>query len=72
MKYSTRAPAELLAPLPIPRRVWEDIAMDFITYLPNSGGYIVIFVVVDRLTKYCHLGPLDANFTAMKVASLFM
>ena len=46
--------------------------MDFVTCLPKSQGYTVILVVVDRLSKYCHLGALDSHFTATKVATLFL
>lgn len=68
IKYPTSRPARLLQPISIPEQVWEDLAMDFITGLPNSGGKSVILVVVDRLTKYAHFGALDANFTAETVA----
>ncbi|GJV37722.1 ty3-gypsy retrotransposon protein [Tanacetum coccineum] len=67
-KYSTQAASRLLKPLPMPTAVWEDISMDFITRLPASKGSTVIFVVVDRLTKYAHFG----TFNASKVAELFM
>lgn len=50
-------PKGLLMPLPIPK-VWEDISMDYVTNLPKVKDKIVIFVVVDRLSKYCHLGSL--------------
>lgn len=38
----------LLQPLTITEQPWIDIAMDFITSLPNSRGYEVIWVVTNR------------------------
>lgn len=46
--------------------------MDFITHLPNSNGFTVILVVVDRFSKGVHLGALASGFTAFKVANLFL
>ncbi|KAI3756929.1 hypothetical protein L6452_04461 [Arctium lappa] len=63
-KYSTQAPGGLLQPLPVPEAVWEDVSMDFITGLPMSKGVTVIFVVVDRLTKYAHFGALPTSYNA--------
>ncbi|GJV34106.1 ty3-gypsy retrotransposon protein [Tanacetum coccineum] len=71
-KYSTQAPGGYLQPLPTPTAVWEDVSMDFITGLPNSKGVTVIFVVVDRFTKYAHFGTLPTNFNAHKVAEVFL
>lgn len=46
--------------------------MDFITSLPDSDGYSVIFVVVDRLSKYSHFIPLKHSYTTFLVASVFL
>ena len=71
-KSSTKRMAGLLQPLPAPTGVWEDISMDFITHLPPSHGFTVIFVVVDRFSKGVHLAALPMGFSAFKVATVFL
>lgn len=65
-------PHGLLHPLPIPRRPWSHISMDFITGLPQSQGNMVILVVVDRFSKACHLLPLPKLPTASQTVELLM
>ncbi|VFQ96036.1 unnamed protein product [Cuscuta campestris] len=71
-KFSTQPPGGLLQPLPVPQQIWEDVTMDFITGLPPSRGSSVILVVVDRLSKYAHFGPLPGDFDAHRTAFLFV
>lgn len=46
--------------------------MDFIKSLTKSHGYDVVFVVVDKLTKFFHFIPLSHPYTTAKVAAVFM
>lgn len=52
----TLSPIGDLQSLPIPQNIWEDIALDFITGLPqssgiNASGVDCILAVVDKLSK---------------------
>ncbi|GJR06348.1 retrotransposable element Tf2 [Tanacetum coccineum] len=62
----------LLQPLPIPEKIWSEIFMDFIMGLLKSEGKSVIFVVVDKLSKYEHFMALSHPYTASSVAQVFM
>ncbi|XP_058753077.1 uncharacterized protein LOC131626262 [Vicia villosa] len=70
-KYDTQKKKGLLQPLPIPKQVWEEITMDFITNLPSSCGHTTIWVICDRLTKYVHFLPLPTHFSAKDLANRF-
>jgi len=46
-----------LLPLPVPKKLWEIIGVDFIVSLPSSQDCSCIMVVSDHLTKMIHLVP---------------
>ena len=70
--YETIHPPGLLQPLKIPEEAWSSISMDFIEGLPTSEGKSVIWVVVDRLTKFAHFVPLKHPYTAKILAEAFI
>ena len=62
-----------LQALPLPKRPWEDLSMDFITGLPPSvNGNNAILTFVDRLTKYAHFVPTSTSVTAAGTADFYM
>ncbi|KAK3550710.1 hypothetical protein QTP70_003968 [Hemibagrus guttatus] len=65
---SRHLPEGLLEPLPIPRRPWSHLSVDFLTDLPDSEGFTTVMVVVDRFSKGCRLIPLRGLPTAMQSA----
>jgi hypothetical protein len=69
-KHEHCKPLGLLQPLRIPQGAWQEISMDFVEGLPNSAGYDVILVIVDRYTKYAHFVPLKHPYSANSVAKV--
>lgn len=71
-KHENVASPGLLQPLPIPEEVWIDVSMDFISGLSKSQGKEVIFVVVDRLSKYSHFMALAHPYSTKIVAQCYL
>ncbi|KAK3507924.1 hypothetical protein QTP70_003814 [Hemibagrus guttatus] len=67
-RTSRQLPEGLLEPLPVPRRPWSHLSVDFLTDLPDSGGFTTVMVVVDRFSKGSKLIPLKRLPTAMQSA----
>ncbi|KAI2667005.1 Transposon Tf2-6 polyprotein [Labeo rohita] len=67
-KAQRQLPAGLLQPLPVPKRPWSHLAVDFVTDLPSSQGHTTILSVVDRFSKGCRFIPFPKLPTAMETA----
>lgn len=71
MKTENLSPTGLLQPLPISKKIWSDISMDFVESLPLSKGKSVIFFVVNWSSKSAHFLALSHPFMAISVAHVF-
>jgi transposase InsO family protein len=65
-------PYGLLEPLPIPRKPWQSIALDFIIDLPVSKGFNAFLTVLDRYTKMTHFLPCTKEISNDETAEIFM
>ncbi|KAK3558297.1 hypothetical protein QTP86_014682 [Hemibagrus guttatus] len=63
-----RLPEGKLVPLPIPRRPWSHLLIDFATDLPVSNGFTTILITIDCFSKACKLILLKGLPTAMETA----
>lgn len=61
--------------LPLPKRLWSELTMDFITGLPparrRGAVYDLILVVVDWYTKVATYIPTQKTITAPELAEIF-
>ncbi|KAK3574550.1 hypothetical protein QTP86_009550 [Hemibagrus guttatus] len=64
-RTSHQRPEGQLESLPVPQ---SHLSVDFLTDLPDSGGFTAIMVVVDHFSKGCKLVPLKGLPTAMQTA----
>ncbi|CDQ59287.1 unnamed protein product [Oncorhynchus mykiss] len=71
-KSTNRASSGLLHPLPIPRRPWSHLALDFVTGLPSSVGNMVILTIVDRFSKFAHFVPLSKLPSATETSEILV
>ncbi|KAE8731511.1 hypothetical protein F3Y22_tig00002826pilonHSYRG00003 [Hibiscus syriacus] len=72
-KIEAKKPMGLLQTLPIPKRPWESISMDFINGLLKTDGLSSIMVVVNRFLKYVTfiIAFKDTQFTRRLWKELF-
>ena len=73
VKACSQKTARLLQPLSILEWKWENIDMDFIVSLQKTlKGYMVIWVIVGRLTKSTHFLQGKATYTVDNWAQLYV
>src|SRR5438045_2662283 len=64
-----------LESLPIPKGLWKEVSLDFITQLPSSyigmKEYDAILVIVDHYTKFAKFIPTTSDITAAEFTALF-
>jgi len=61
-----------LQPLPIPEERWDVISVDFISELPELGGYDSLMVAVDSIGKRSHFVETVTTVTATGAANLYL
>jgi hypothetical protein len=71
-KTVNQRPAGLLHSLPIPRKPWSSIAMDFAGPFPQAGEFDYLWVILCRLSSMVHLIPVTTTLTATKAADRFV
>jgi hypothetical protein len=62
----------LLRPLPVALRRWHSISIDFIEFLPYSGEFDCICIIVDCASNQVILFPCDHHITSVQLARFFL
>jgi hypothetical protein len=70
-KAAAHRPYGLLQPLPIPKRAWASLSMDFFTYLPFVGGFDSVFFMVNRFIKMAHFAPCATTISREETSNFF-
>uniref|UniRef100_A0A8C6NS12 Gypsy retrotransposon integrase-like protein 1 n=1 Tax=Nothobranchius furzeri TaxID=105023 RepID=A0A8C6NS12_NOTFU len=71
-KSSNQPGAGDLQPLPVPKRPWSHIGLDFVTGLPAVDHLDTILTITDRFSKAVHLVALAGLPTAKRTAELLL
>jgi len=71
-KIQRRLPTGELQLLLIPEECWDVISVEFISELPESGGYDSIIVAVDSAGKHSHFIEMVTTVIAAGVANLYL
>ncbi|KAK2998486.1 hypothetical protein RJ639_022876 [Escallonia herrerae] len=70
-KVERKKKAGLLQPLPVPKRPWQSLSLDFITGLPKVEDLGTILVVVDQFSKYASFIATPKYCSAEDTSQLF-
>ena len=62
----------LLHLLPVAKRCWDLVSMDFIGGFPSSRQYNCILVALDTFSKFAHFLPVKHPYTAQTIAQLYI
>ena len=57
--------------MPIPKRPWKFLSMDFISGFPKFEGFKSVLVVVDRFSKYVVFIPAPSKCSAEEATRIF-
>ena len=72
IKTNNRKRAGVLQPIPLPKRVWQQITNNLVTNSPELEGKTAVAVFMDRLTRILHFFPCTKEITTTKYARLFI